>query len=108
MFLEACCKAAMTSIGATLAAASQVIQPIVKLANEPKAKCGKRTTPPETGNIVPSSEKVRAMSMIITPPRTQEMIAAGPASWEASSAPNSQPEPMIEPTPANSSPVRPT
>ena len=47
--------------------------------------------------------------MIITPPRTQERIAAGPASCaDASSAPNSQPEPMIEPTPANSSPVRPT
>ena len=84
-----------------------MIQPIVKLANEPKAKCGKRTTPPETGNIVPSSAKVRPMQMIMAPPMAQERIAAGPASCEASSAPKSQPEPMIEPTPANSSPVRP-
>ena len=105
--LEAYCSAASTSTGATLAAESQVIQPMVKLAKEPKAKCGKRTTPPETGNIVPSSAKVSAMQMIIAPPMTHERIAAGPASCEASSAPNSQPEPMIEPTPAKRSPVRP-
>jgi hypothetical protein len=36
------------------------------------------------------------------------MIAAGPAIWDAVSAPKSHPEPMIEPTPANSSPSRPT
>ena len=53
MLLEAYWRAASTSTGATLAAESQVIQPIVKLVNEPKAKWGKRTTPPETGNIVP-------------------------------------------------------
>jgi hypothetical protein len=42
------------------------------------------------------------------PPRTHEMIAAGPAIVEAVSAPNSQLEPMIDPTLANSRPMRPT
>jgi hypothetical protein len=45
--------------------------------------------------------------MIMIPPRTQERIAAGPAIVDALSAPNSQPEPMIDPTPAKSSAVRP-
>ena len=40
-------------------------------------------------------------------PITHEMIAAGPASVAAVSAPNSQPEPMIEPTLAKSSPTTP-
>src|SRR5262245_34856834 len=69
---------------------------------------GKRTTPPETGNIVPSSEKVSAISRIITMPIAHEMMAAGPATMAAFIAPKSQPEPMIEPTLANSRPIRPT
>src|SRR6476659_7037917 len=48
------------------------------------------------------------MSRIIRPPSAQEMSAAGPAAVDASSAPKSQPEPMIEPTLANSSPTTPT
>ena len=36
------------------------------------------------------------------------MMAAGPAAWEALSAPKSQPDPMIEPTLAKSSPTTPT
>ncbi len=55
--------------------------------------CGKRTTPPETGNTVPSSAKVRAISRIITIPIAQEMMAAGPAAIAAFIAPNSQPGP---------------
>jgi hypothetical protein len=35
------------------------------------------------------------------------MIAAGPASIEALSAPNNQPEPMIDPTLAKRSPTTP-
>jgi len=35
-------------------------------------------------------------------PTIHEKIAAGPAIWAAFSAPNSQPEPMIAPTPVNS------
>src|SRR6478672_918839 len=58
--------------------------------------------------MVPSSAYVSAISRIISPPRAQEMIAAGPAAVDASSAPKSQPEPMIEPTLANSSPTTPT
>ena len=44
------------------------------------------------------------MSRIITPPRAHEISAAGPAAVDASSAPKSHPEPMIEPTLANSRP----
>ena len=54
-YLVAYCSAPSTSIGATVAAAIQLIQPMVKLANEPKDRCGKRMTPPVIGNIVPSS-----------------------------------------------------
>ena len=43
-------------LGSAVAQAIQSIQPDRKLANEPKVMCGKRTTPPETGNAVPSSE----------------------------------------------------
>ena len=39
---------------------------------------------------------------------THEMIAAGPAAIRPSCAPNSQPEPMIEPTEAHIRPIRPT
>src|SRR4051812_45445938 len=35
------------------------------------------------------------------------MIAAGPAIWDAASDPNSQPDPMIEPTDVNSRPTKP-
>jgi hypothetical protein len=41
--------------------------------------CGYRTTPPEIGNIGPSSAYVRPISRIITPAMSQEKIAAGPA-----------------------------
>ena len=56
---------------------------------------------------MPNSAKHRAMSMIITAPMAQEKMAAGPAMADAFSAPNSQPEPMIEPTPANRRPTTP-
>ena len=36
-----------------------------------------------------------------------EMIAAGPAAMSASCAPNSQPEPMMEPAEAQSRPMKP-
>jgi hypothetical protein len=39
----------MTSIGTVAATDSQVIQPEVKLAKEPKEKCGKRMTPAGDG-----------------------------------------------------------
>ena len=40
-------------------------------------------------------------------PIPQEMIAAGPAAMSAFWAPNSQPEPMIEPPEAQSRPMKP-
>jgi hypothetical protein len=43
--------------------------------------------------------------MIASAPMTQEMIAAGPAAASAVCAPNSQPEPMIEPVEAHSRPM---
>src|SRR3954462_3942827 len=42
-----------------------------------------------------------------TPPMTHEMMAAGPAVTRAFCAPKSQPEPMIDPTDAQSRPIRP-
>src|SRR4051795_9652812 len=42
-----------------------------------------------------------------TAPMTHEMIAAGPAVASAPCAPNSQPEPMIDPPEAHSRPTKP-
>ena len=97
----------MTSIGATVAACSHENQPNEAPTAPPNAKCGKRAVPPATGYMAPSSACMRASSMIATPPMTHEMIAAGPAVWSAPCAPNSQPEPMIEPVDAHSSPMKP-
>src|SRR5699024_9365458 len=47
------------------------------------------------------------MNSTNTAPINQEKIAAGPACCEAYNAPNSQPDPMIEPTLVNSNPTRP-
>lgn len=66
-----------------------------------------RPTPPDSGTITPSSAYTKAMASTITAPRAQEITAAGPASLEAFKAPNSQPDPMIEPMLANSSPTIP-
>ena len=46
--------------------------------------------------------------MIMIEPSTHAKIATGPAMWVALNAPNSHPEPMIEPTPAKSRPTGPT
>ena len=43
-----------------------------------------------------------------TAPMSHEMMAAGPAVMSASCAPNSQPDPMIEPIEAHISPTSPT
>src|SRR3954451_12069713 len=55
----------------------------------------------------PSSAWMSASTIIMRPPTTHEMIAAGPAAISPSCAPNSQPEPMIEPTEAHIRPIRP-
>jgi hypothetical protein len=44
----------------------------------------------------------------MTEPSSQAKIATGPAMWVALNAPNNHPDPMIEPTPANSRPTGPT
>jgi hypothetical protein len=64
-------------------------------------------TPPETGNMVPSSAYTSPISTIAMAPMTHEKMAAGPAIADAFIAPNSQPEPMIDPTLAKSSPTMP-
>jgi hypothetical protein len=46
--------------------------------------------------------------MMMIDATTQAMIAEGPAMPPATSAPNSQPEPMIEPSELHSSPRKPT
>src|SRR6185312_11833236 len=48
------------------------------------------------------------MNRITTAPITQAQIAPGPANWAARHAPNSQPEPMMEPKPVNISATAPT
>jgi hypothetical protein len=51
------------------------------------------------GAIVSISTKFKDRSKIINAPITQDNIDAGPAMLAAWAAPNSQPEPMIVPTP---------
>src|SRR5689334_1245401 len=58
--------------------------------------------------MLPSSACTSASSIIAAPPRTQAISADGPATADAFCAPNSQPEPMIDPTDANSRPTIPT
>nr|BFD32496.1 hypothetical protein GTC16762_21140 [Pigmentibacter ruber] len=60
--------------------------------------------PPDTGNIVDSSEKQRAIMIIATAPMSHDSIAAGPAIFEAYKDPNSHPEPIVALTEANNMP----
>lgn len=57
--------------------------------------------PPDSGNIAPSSAYVSAMARITTAPMIHAQMAAGPAILAAFHAPNSQPDPMIEPSPVS-------
>src|SRR6185437_13126412 len=58
--------------------------------------------------MAPSSAYVRATNRMITAPMIQEYTAPGPANWAARHAPNSQPDPMMEPKPVNISATAPT
>src|SRR5919206_4097288 len=98
---------ASTSIGATVAACRNENQPNEAPTAPPNAVCGKRPVPPATGHIAPSSAWTSASSMIATAAIPQEMIAAGPAAASASCELKSQPEPMIDPVDAHSSPIKP-
>jgi hypothetical protein len=48
-------KAPSTSIAGTATVDTHVTNPTEKLANEPQTGCGYRTTPPEIGDMGPSS-----------------------------------------------------
>ena len=52
--------------------------------------------PPDIGSMVESSEKVKAMNVTMNPPMIQLTIAAGPAILAAITAPNNQPEPIMQ------------
>ena len=64
--------------------------------------------PPLTGNIPPSSAWTSANRMTATDPMSQAMMAAGPPRVAQASAPNSHPDPMIDPSEVSSSPRKPT
>src|SRR6202012_4019019 len=95
------------SIGATVTAWSQEKKPKDVPATAPNAKWGNRAVPPATGYIAPSSAGIRPRTTTATPPMTQAMIAAGPAACAAYNAPNSQPEPMMELSDAQTGPMNP-
>src|SRR5690349_4603307 len=101
------CSAASTSIGAVVTAPRNANQPPANPASDPNAYWGNRAEPPATGNMPPNSACTSASRIMAAPPRIHEMIAAGPATSDAPSAPNSQPEPMIDPTEVNNSPTKP-
>ena len=73
----------------------------------PNAKCGNLAVPPDTGYIPPSSACTRARMMMMTPAISHPRTAIAPASAAAPSAPNSQPEPMIEVSDAQVAPISP-
>ena len=76
-------------------------------ATLPKAKCGNRAVPPDTGYMPPSSACTSARTMMKTPPMTQARMAAVPAEYAPFHEPNSQPEPMIEVADAHVAPMNP-
>ncbi len=67
------------SIGATVTAWSQEKKPNEMPAILPKAKCGNRAVPPDTGYIPPSSACTSARMMTMTPAMIQPSRAAVPA-----------------------------
>jgi hypothetical protein len=70
-------------MGATVMAWTQEKKPKEMPATLPKARCGNRAVPPDTGYIPPSSACTRARKITATPPMIQPTIAAGPAAWAA-------------------------
>ena len=98
---------AITSIGATVAACSQENQPneapdraAEGVVREARGAAGDRVHRAELG-VHEREQQDRDGA------DAQEMTAAGPAEASAPCAPNSQPEPMIEPPDAQSSPMKP-
>ena len=77
-------------------------------ATLPNAKCGNLAVPPETGYIAPSSAWQSARMITMTPAMAQARTEAPPTACAANSAPNSQPEPMIEVSDAQVAPISPS
>src|SRR5271165_842953 len=73
----------------------------------PNAKCGNLAVPPDTGYIPPSSAWTSARMTTMIPAMTHPSKAAVPAACAANSAPNSQPEPMMEVSDAQVAPISP-
>src|SRR4249919_258640 len=96
------------SIGAIVTACTYEKKPNPMPATLPNAKCGNLAVPPETGYIAPSSAWQRASRMTTTPAMAQARTAAPPTACAAKSAPNSQPEPIIDVSDAQVAPTRPS
>src|SRR5215467_2726446 len=96
------------SIGAIVTACTYAKNPNPMPATLPNAKCGNLAVPPETGYIAPSSAWASARMITTTPAMSQAMMAAPPTACEAYSAPNSQPEPMIDVSDAQVAPISPS
>jgi hypothetical protein len=96
------------SMGAIVTACMWEKNPNPTPATLPNAKCGNLAVPPETGYIAPSSAWHRARMMITTPAMSQAMTAAPPTACAANSAPNSQPEPIIDVSDAQVAPTSPS
>src|SRR5215475_4482479 len=96
------------SIGAMVTACTYEKNPNPTPATLPNAKCGNLAVPPETGYIAPSSACASARMMTTTPAMSQAMMEAPPTACEANSAPNSQPEPMIDVSDAQVAPISPS
>src|SRR5216683_3239154 len=96
------------SIGAIVTACTYEKKPNPMPATLPNAKCGNLAVPPETGYIAPSSAWQSARMMTTTPAMAQARTAAPPTNCAANSAPNSQPEPMIDVSDAQVAPISPS
>src|SRR5713101_3591866 len=96
------------SIGAIVTACTYEKKPNPMPATLPNAKCGNLAVPPETGYIAPSSAWQRARTMTMIPAMIQASTAAPPTACAAKSAPNSQPEPMIDVSDAQVAPISPS
>src|SRR5213082_1001242 len=96
------------SIGAMVTACTYEKNPNPMPATLPNAKCGNLAVPPETGYIAPSSAWQSARTMTTTPAMSQARTAAPPTACAANSAPNSQPEPMIDVSDAQVAPISPS
>ena len=76
-------------------------------ATLPNAKCGNRAVPPDTGYIAPSSAWHERQDDDDDPGDDPGQQGGAARRLRGDSAPNSQPEPMIEVSDAQVAPIRP-